>query len=155
MYFILEPAHVWMRFKLFNVYNIIPSYELSKLFLIIWDFIKHNAFYFCNFYEFYQGFCLWFCVLWFFILCFGLGFLFMVGTSYFVLSMMCQLKFLYVILYNVWTPITVGANVIMHNKSNMKWNKGTRIIWNKMNINTQINKKVLTICNHFYVTKHV
>jgi hypothetical protein len=24
-----------------------------------------------------------------------------------------------------------------------------------MNINTQINKKVLTICNHFYVTKHV
>jgi hypothetical protein len=52
----------------------------------------------------------------------------MVGESYFVLSMMFQLKFLYVILYDMCTPTNAGANMIMHEKSNMKWNKGIRII---------------------------
>ncbi len=82
-------------------------------------------------------FCLWFCVL---IFHFVFWSWILICESYFVLSMMCQLKCFYVILYDVLTPINVGANMVMRDKSNMKWNNGIRIIRNKMNVNIKSTK---------------
>jgi len=68
----LKSIHMWVGFELFNFWDIIPSCWFSNLFFfMIWNFLCFSASFFTH------GFVL------FSILCFGLGFLFFVGESYF------------------------------------------------------------------------
>ncbi len=45
---------------------------------------------------------------------FGLGFMFVVGKSYFGISMMSQLWCFYVKLDGVWIVVGVGTNIVVH-----------------------------------------
>jgi hypothetical protein len=70
-------------FELFNFWDIIPSCGFSNhFFFMIWNLKTHGVLWFVNFLCLYASFFTHGFVL-FSILCFGLGFLFCVGESYF------------------------------------------------------------------------
>ncbi len=76
MCFSLELVHVWMGFESFGVWNIVPSCRFSNIF---WWFEYQNTqcFSTLQFLCVVQVFfCPWFCVLWLYIMYFGLGFMF-------------------------------------------------------------------------------